>query len=312
MITDSQLNGYAERYLDYLKNSEGYIISLYGLMSEIRTDHILQMYFSKLNLYDIVRVVYYTYFLSKGYKQDDIFILLDKIYMFNTESYEDADTIEVECSDCYGEGQNECTRCYGDGMESCYECNGDGKRDCNKCDGDGVVECGDCDGEGTNTEEDDDGDEIEVECQYCDGRGNETCDSCGGVGNFECDFCYGSGDVECERCDGSGNRDCRECDGKGQIESDEMYYTSFYEYYYATLDNVVFSFIEKPIKTDDEIDDLENTFLIKMLYQDREDLLVSNVNHQFDTDDWESIFIVKSVKELNDSTSRDYKDLFGF
>jgi hypothetical protein len=87
---------------------------------------------------------------------------------------------------------------------------------------------------------------------------------------------------------------------------------SFYEYYYATLDNVVFSFIEKPMETDDEIDDLENTFLIKMLHTNREEILVSNINHEFDTDDWESVFIVKSVEDLNDSTSRDYKELFGF
>ena len=84
MITDSQLNGYSERFLSFVNSSsDANVITLQVIASMVRTDHMIQLFLSKLNLYDIVRVIYYTYFLSKGYKQDDIFILLDKIYIID-------------------------------------------------------------------------------------------------------------------------------------------------------------------------------------------------------------------------------------
>ena len=48
-------------------------IHLQLLAHTVKNDHIIEMFLSKLSLYDKVRVIYYTYFLSKGFKQDDIF-----------------------------------------------------------------------------------------------------------------------------------------------------------------------------------------------------------------------------------------------
>ena len=69
MITDSQLNGYAERVLSFMQNSSDVgTIHLQLLSHTVKNDHIIEMFLSKLDLYDKVRVMYYTYFLSKGYK----------------------------------------------------------------------------------------------------------------------------------------------------------------------------------------------------------------------------------------------------
>ena len=138
MITDSQLNGYSERLLNFVKdNSDSNYMTLSVIASIVRTDHMIKLFLSKLNLYDTVRVIYYTYFLHKGHKQDDIFILLDKIFIYTINDYDDKDTLNLECSECYGEGQFYCTECNGESDGDCDTCGGNGFEQCNICNGTG-------------------------------------------------------------------------------------------------------------------------------------------------------------------------------
>lgn len=305
MITDSQLNGYAERVLSFMQNSSDVgTIHLQLLAHTVKTDHIIEMFLSKLSLYDKVRVIYYTYFLSKGFKQDDIFILLDKIYIYTVEDYEEKLYIDLECNECYGDGYVECDSCDGSTRETCGTCDGEETVDCDSCNGEGTQECGYCDGKGSETEEDDEGDETEVECVHCDGRGAEECDSCGGSGNFECYSCNGKGFEDCNRCDGNGSESCDYCEGSGKVQSDEEYYTSHYTTYRTTLDNLIFSF-EEPMEDDNRIDELEYEMTLSSR-MGHSDILVSDIDSEYDTDDWDRVVVVVGAEELTESSGRKY------
>ncbi len=305
MITDSQLNGYAERVLSFMQNSSDVgTIHLQLLAHTVKTDHIIEMFLSKLSLYDKVRVIYYTYFLSKGFKQDDIFILLDKIYIYTVEDYEEKSYVDHECNECYSNGYVDCSSCDGSGRETCGECDGEETVDCDSCNGEGTQECGYCDGKGSETEEDDEGDETEVECVHCDGRGSEECDSCGGSGNFECYSCNGEGFEDCRQCDGNGSESCDYCEGSGQVQSDEEYYTSHYTTYRTTLDNLIFSF-EEPMEDDNRIDELEYEMTLSSR-MGHSDILVSDIDSEYDTNDWDRVVVVINAEELTESSGRNY------
>jgi hypothetical protein len=282
-------------------------IHLQLLAHTVKTDHIIEMFLSKLSLYDKVRVIYYTYFLSKGFKQDDIFILLDKIYIYTVEDYEEKEYIALECNECYGDGYVECDSCDGSTRETCSTCDGEETVDCDSCNGEGTQECGYCDGKGSETEEDDEGDETEVECVHCDGRGAEECNSCGGSGNFECYSCNGKGFEECNRCEGLGSESCDYCSGNGKVQSDEEYYTSHYTTYRTTLDNLIFSF-EEPMESDDRIDELEYEMTLSSR-MGHSDILVSDIDSEYDTDDWDRVVVVVGAEELTESSGRKY-DIF--
>jgi hypothetical protein len=305
LITDSQLNGYAERVLSFMQNSSDVrTIHLQLLAHTVKNDHIIELFLSKLDLYDKVRVMYYTYFLSKGYKQDDIFILLDKIYIYTVEDYDEKSYAELECNECYGTGYVECDSCDGSSRETCSTCDGEETVDCDSCNGSGTEECGYCDGKGSETEEDDEGDETEVECVHCDGQGTEECDSCGGSGNFECYSCNGKGFEDCNRCEGSGSESCDYCSGNGEVQSDEEYYTSHYTAYRTTLDNLIFSF-EEPMENEDRIDELEYEMTLSSR-MGNSDILVSDIDSEYDTNDWDRVVVVINAEELTQSSGRNY------
>lgn len=310
MITDSQLNGYSERFLDFVKNSsETEYINLQSLANLVRNDHMIQLYFSKLTVYDVVRVIYYTHFLGNGKKQDDIFILLDRIFVIVAEEYDEKEYLEQECHDCYGDGYLECSECEGSGSETCRTCDGDKTVDCNECSGEGAEECYYCDGKGSETEVDDEGDETEVECVHCDGNGTEECSNCSGVGNFECPDCDGGGTESCRECDGGGTEYCSTCDGSGQVQSDEEYYTWNSKNFLVTLDNSCFRFEDKVIEGWDDIDELDNTFYLKverMLH----DVLVSEIDDAYGTDDLDNVVVVTEIIEMNESNLQSAIKLF--
>lgn len=306
MITDSQLNGYSERFLDFVKNSSGYeTITLQGLSNLVRGDHMIQLFFSKLTVYDIVRVIYYTYFLGIGKKQDDIFILLDKIFIMVADEYDEKQYLEQECPDCYGDGYLECSECDGSGDETCNNCDGDKTIDCDTCDGSGKEDCGYCDGSGGEDDEEGNFDE----CVHCDGEGKESCQDCGGVGNFECQKCDGEGHTDCRSCDGSGTEYCGYCDGSGQVQSDEEYYTYNSRNFLSTLDSSCFRFEDTVIDSWDDIDELEYTFYLKV-QRIHDDMLVSDIDNAYGTDDLDNPIIVTEVIEMNESNLQNSIKLF--
>ena len=308
MITDSQLNGYSERFLDFVKNSSGNeIITLHKLSYIVRQDSMIQMFFSKLNFYDIVRVIYYTYFLSKGVKQDDIFIFLDKIYIYILNDYDDKSYISVECSQCYGEGHYGCLECDGTGNETCYTCDGDKSVNCEECSGSGKEQCYYCEGEGSKTEEDSKGNEVEVNCWNCDGKGKHSCSGCYGDGNYVCDDCLGRGTIDCRYCEGSGTQYCDTCNGRGNYESEELYYTDNSFWCSVTLDSSIFRFENKPMEDEDFLDDLENYFNIKFTYL-QNDVPVDGIDSEYGTDDLDRVVVVSNISVLTDSNSDKFYD----
>lgn len=308
MITDSQLNGYGERFLDFLKNSsDSQVITLGRLSNIVKKDDMIQLFFSKLNLYDIIRVIYYTYFLSLGVKQDDIFILLDKIFIYTMNDYDDKSYIDVECGECYGDGSVECSNCDGTGREDCGACDGDGSVDCDSCEGSGKEECYYCDGKGSETEEDDEGDETEVECVHCDGEGTENCRSCGGAGDFECLRCDGKRYENCSSCEGLGTEYCKYCKGVGNYESEELYYTDSSISYGVTLDNNIFRFEDTPMEDEDFLDEIENSFTI-LFRRLIENISVDSIDSEYGTNDLDRVVIVSNIREITDSNYHNFSE----
>lgn len=124
--------------------------------------------------------------------------------------------VEVDCSDCGGDGKQRCNYCKGD-----YQCQ--------KCEGSGFVDvdwgseekCYSCGG----------GPEGNGDCKYCGGDGCTICDYsgiCNACNTNGKDYKYQFGDwaATCKACDGSGVfckwceegfLDCQTCDGKGRI-----------------------------------------------------------------------------------------------
>ena len=295
MISDSQLNGYGERYLTFAENSsdiEG--ITPQSLYSLYKHDHMVKMFLSKLTKYDIIRVIYYTYFLSKGYKQDDIFVSLSKIFMFTILDYENPGTIDIECGDCYGEGLDDCGRCGGSGNEDCYNCGGDGSIDCETCNGDGKQECNECGGTGGDSDD---------ECSYCSGTGEESCDDCGGVGHYECHACGNTGNQDCSSCEGGGQQSCENCGGDGIVQSDENHYTDTYTSHYVTLDDFILSVDENdPMTNEDIVDDMENTLLLAVIRTNTEPD-VYDIDQKYGTDEWDRVVVITDVEEFTESTT---------
>jgi len=109
----------------------------------------------------------------------------------NGDSCEMCGGEQLECPECYGNGDHRCERCDGEGELECGACGNARERDCDSCDGSGEDsegnECGECSGSGTHT------------CEECGGEPIE-CGECGGEGRIECEFCGGNGDVPCPEC----------------------------------------------------------------------------------------------------------------
>jgi hypothetical protein len=216
----------AKSYSEFLKdNYEENFFRMDRIANILKSDDMVRVYKQMIpNKIDLVKFVYITYFLLRGYyKVEEIIKMVNNIYVVEIEYYEDQAYIHVQCDSCYGSGEVECNNCDGDGEVDCRSCDGDGQHDCYYCN-DGKVECSSCDGDGNQTEEDDEGEEIEVECSSCEGSGQEDCRECSGMGNFECHSCDGKGTETCQYCSGNGNEYCDECGGNGDVESSEQYY----------------------------------------------------------------------------------------
>ena len=216
----------AKSYSEFLKdNYEENFFRMDRIAYILKSDDMARVYKQMIpNKIDLVKFVYITYFLLRGYYNvEEIIKMVNNIYVVEIEYYDDRAYIDVQCDSCNGSGEVECNNCDGDGEVDCRSCDGDGQHDCYSCN-DGKVECKYCDGEGTETEEDDEGEEIEVECVHCEGSGQEDCRDCSGMGNFECHSCDGKGTETCQYCSGNGNEYCDECGGNGEVESSDKYY----------------------------------------------------------------------------------------
>jgi len=217
----------ARAFKNYIENEEGKK-TLNNLKYLSESDHLVKVLFSKLqNGNQRIKAIFATYFMIM---RPDISVevltkIINNLYKYEIEIYEDSRTKEVECNNCGGSGDNECYDCDGTGNVECDSCDGSGKEECYDCNGSGDESCGECDGEGKVEEYDDEeGEEVEVRCDECAGWGKVNCRTCDGERELECSTCEGDGREECRDCGGYGRIECEYCYGSGTEETREEYF----------------------------------------------------------------------------------------
>ena len=216
----------AKAFKNYVE-SEGTKKTLNNLKYLSEKDHLVGVLFSKLqNSRQRIKTIFATYFmlLRGNIKPELIEKIINNLYQYEIEIYDDTRTKEVECHGCGGAGQNDCYSCDGTGNVECDSCDGSGKEECYDCSGSGTEDCGECDGDGKVEEYDDEGDEVEVQCGECVGSGKVNCVSCDGEREINCGTCEGDRELECRDCGGYGTVDCEYCYGSGTEETREEYF----------------------------------------------------------------------------------------
>jgi len=161
----------ARAFKNYVE-SEGGKKTLNNLKYLSENDHLVKVLFSKLqNGNQRIKTIFATYFmlLRTDIKPEVIVKIINNLYKYEIEIYDDTRRKEVECGYCGGSGEDRCDSCDGDGKIECRSCDGTGKEDCYECDGSGAETCGECDGDGKVEEYDDEGEDVEVQCDECAG-----------------------------------------------------------------------------------------------------------------------------------------------
>jgi hypothetical protein len=190
-------------------------------------DHLVKVLFSKLqNGNQRIKAIFATYFmlLRTNIKPEVIVKIINNLYIYEIQIYNDYERKEVECTYCDGSGEDRCDTCDGSGEIECRSCDGTGKEECFDCDGSGAETCGECDGDGKVEDYDDEGDEVEVQCDECVGSGKVNCRYCDGEREIDCSSCEGNGEESCRDCGGYGQTECENCYGSGTEESNDEYF----------------------------------------------------------------------------------------
>jgi hypothetical protein len=216
----------ARAFKNYVE-SEGGKKTLNNLKYLSENDHLVKVLFSKLqNGNQRIKTIFATYFmlLRTDIKPEVIVKIINNLYKYEIEIYDDTRRKEVECGYCGGSGEDRCDSCDGDGKIECRSCDGTGKEDCYECDGSGAETCGECDGDGKVEEYDDEGEDVEVQCDECVGSGKVNCRTCDGEREIDCVSCEGDGEEECRECGGYGQTECENCYGSGTEETNEEYF----------------------------------------------------------------------------------------
>jgi hypothetical protein len=216
----------ARAFKNYVE-SEGGKKYLNNLKYLVDNDHLVKVLFSKLqNGNQRIKTIFATYFmlLRTDIKPEVVVKIINNLYKYEIEIYDETRRKEVECGYCGGSGEDRCDSCDGDGKIECRSCDGTGKEDCYECDGSGAETCGECDGDGKVEEYDDEGEDVEVQCDECVGSGKLNCRYCDGEREIDCGHCEGNGEEECRECGGYGQTECENCYGSGTEETNEEYF----------------------------------------------------------------------------------------
>ena len=216
----------ARAFKNYVE-SEGGKKTLNNLKYLSENDHLVKVLFSKLqNGNQRIKTIFATYFmlLRTDIKPEVVVKIINNLYKYEIEIYDETRRKEVECGYCGGSGEDRCDSCDGDGKIECRSCDGTGKEDCYECDGSGAETCGECDGDGKVEEYDDEGEDVEVQCDECVGSGKLNCRYCDGEREIDCGHCEGNGEEECRECGGYGQTECENCYGSGTEETNEEYF----------------------------------------------------------------------------------------
>ena len=216
----------ARAFKNYVE-SEGGKKYLNNLKYMSENDHLVKVLFSKLqNSSQRIKVIFATYFmlLRTNIKPEVVVKIINNLYKYDIEIYDETRKKEIECTYCGGGGEKDCYECDGTGRVECDSCDGTGKEDCYECGGDGTESCNECGGDGKVEGYDDEGEDTEVTCDECSGSGEVNCQLCDGKTEIECGTCEGDRMRECSDCGGYGTVECEHCYGSGNEETYEEYF----------------------------------------------------------------------------------------
>ncbi len=218
----------ARAFKNYIESEGVAKKTLNNLKYLSENDHLVNILFSKLkNSNQRIKVIFATYFmfLRDNISAELLSKIINNLYKYEIQIYDDYEKKEVECENCGGSGEEHCDSCDGTGQIECRSCDGTKKEECYECDGSGAETCGNCDGDGKVEEWDDSlEDDVEVTCDECAGAGKENCRVCDGEKEIDCGTCEGEGEEECRDCGGHGQTECENCYGSGTEESYDEYF----------------------------------------------------------------------------------------
>jgi|688.fasta_scaffold572498_1 hypothetical protein len=217
----------ARAFKNYIESEGVAKKTLNNLKYLSENDHLVNILFSKLkNSNQRIKTIFATYFmfLRDNISAELLSKIINNLYRYDIEIYDDYERKEVECTYCGGSGEDRCEECDGSGEVECGSCEGTKKEECYECDGSGAETCNDCDGDGKVEDYDDEGEDIEVTCDNCAGSGKDNCSVCDGEREIDCGNCEGEGEVSCRECGGYGQTECENCYGSGTEESYDEYF----------------------------------------------------------------------------------------
>jgi hypothetical protein len=217
----------ARAFKNYIESEGVAKKTLNNLKYLSENDHLVNILFSKLkNSNQRIKTIFATYFmfLRDNISAELLSKIINNLYKYEIQIYDDYERKEVECTYCDGSGEDRCDTCDGSGEIECRSCDGTGKEECFDCDGSGAESCGECDGDGKVEDYDDEGEDVEVQCDECVGSGKVNCRYCDGEREIDCSSCEGNGEESCRDCGGYGQTECENCYGSGTEESNDEYF----------------------------------------------------------------------------------------
>ena len=141
----------ARAFKNYIESEGVAKKTLNNLKYLSENDHLVNILFSKLqNGNQRIKAIFATYFmfLRDNISAELLSKIINNLYKYEIQIYDDYERKEVECTYCGGSGEDRCEECDGSGEVECGSCEGTKKEECYECDGSGAETCGECDGDG--------------------------------------------------------------------------------------------------------------------------------------------------------------------
>jgi hypothetical protein len=232
-------------------------------------------------------------FLRPNISAEVLSKIINNLYTYEIQIYDDYERKEVECTYCGGSGEERCDSCDGSGEIECRSCDGTGKEECYECDGSGAETCGNCDGDGKDEVYDDStGEDVEVQCDECAGSGKENCRYCDGEREVDCSTCEGNGEESCRDCGGYGQTECENCYGSGTEESNEEYFNIGYMSIVVVGSGIIkFENTKMTLKEYEELNANDKIFSYELTIVNFSDLDDMDYEDRFKMEDFDEPFV---------------------
>jgi hypothetical protein len=285
----------ARAFKNYIETESG-VKTMNNLKHLSENDHLVKVLFSKLqNNNQRIKAIFATYFMTlrPNISVEVLTKIINNLYKYEIEIYDDTSRKEVECTYCGGSGEDRCDSCDGSGEIECRSCDGTGKEECYECDGSGAETCGNCDGDGKDEVYDDStGEDVEVQCDECAGSGKENCRYCDGEREVDCSTCEGNGEESCRDCGGYGQTECENCYGSGTEESNEEYFNIGYMSIVVVGSGIIkFENTKMTLKEYEELNANDKIFSYELTIVNFSDLDDMDYEDRFKMEDFDEPFV---------------------